>query len=129
MRTVNKDRESLKRIVESYGKEDVLKYVKHINEGVGRFDEMTMIDKDGTEDVEEIYYVCSADGDTASTKNPEEFEIWMQKRKFPSYGITGGYGPSSVGRKTWKPIAQARVRRTIVRTEVDDIPVPGRTIR
>jgi hypothetical protein len=32
MNTVNKDRETLKRLVESYGKQDVLKFVNHLNE-------------------------------------------------------------------------------------------------
>ncbi len=32
MNTVNRDRETLKRLVESYGKQDVLKFVKHLNE-------------------------------------------------------------------------------------------------
>ena len=32
MANVNKDRETLKRLVESYGKQDVLKYVNHLNE-------------------------------------------------------------------------------------------------
>lgn len=32
MKTIDKDRAELKRLVESYGKEDVLNYVKHLNE-------------------------------------------------------------------------------------------------
>lgn len=32
MSTLNKDRAELRRLVESYGKEDVIKYVNHINE-------------------------------------------------------------------------------------------------
>ena len=32
MNTVKQDRESLKRLVEAYGKEDVVKFIRHINE-------------------------------------------------------------------------------------------------
>ena len=32
MKTIDKDRNTLKRLVESYGKEDVVKFVKHIDE-------------------------------------------------------------------------------------------------
>lgn len=32
MNTVNRDRNTLRRLVESYGKEDVVKYVRHLNE-------------------------------------------------------------------------------------------------
>jgi hypothetical protein len=32
MKTIDKDRATLKRLVESYGKQDVLKFVKHLNE-------------------------------------------------------------------------------------------------
>lgn len=34
MRQIDKDRNILKRLVESYGKEDVLNYVNHLNEGL-----------------------------------------------------------------------------------------------
>ena len=34
MKQIDKDRASLKRLVEAYGKEDVVKFVKHLNEGV-----------------------------------------------------------------------------------------------
>lgn len=37
MSTVNRDRNELRRLVESYGKEDVLNYINHLDEGIGSF--------------------------------------------------------------------------------------------
>ena len=34
MTTLNRDRNTLKRLVESYGKKDVLNFVRHLNESV-----------------------------------------------------------------------------------------------
>lgn len=46
MANVNKDRETLKRLVESYGKQDVLKFVNHINE-MGYFNKSTRLPRPG----------------------------------------------------------------------------------
>ena len=39
MRTIKEDRATLQRLVESYGKADVVKFVKHINEDAKGYDE------------------------------------------------------------------------------------------
>lgn len=40
MANVNKDRATLKRLVESYGKQDVLKFINHLNENESLFDDI-----------------------------------------------------------------------------------------
>lgn len=46
MKQVDMDRETLKRLVESYGKQDVLKFVNHINE-MGYFNKSTRLPRPG----------------------------------------------------------------------------------
>ena len=55
MTTLNRDRNTLKRLVESYGKKDVLNFVRHLNES---FDEYDFLDYD---DCYEIFNGPAAD--------------------------------------------------------------------
>jgi len=68
MNTVNRDRETLKRLVESYGKQDVLKFVNHLNEGINEDDAITYIyDTVNNEQyiksqlVQDVYSYCKYD--------------------------------------------------------------------
>jgi hypothetical protein len=54
MRTIDKDRAELKRLVESYGKRDVLNYVNHLDEGIGSFMRRTFAGKSIEEQVKAI---------------------------------------------------------------------------
>ena len=69
MNTLNRDRNALKRLVESYGKKDVLNFVRHLNEGSEYIapNILICVDTSGSVDKEsydkylinDILYVCA----------------------------------------------------------------------
>ena len=71
MNTLNRDRNALKRLVESYGKKDVLNFVRHLNEGSEYIapNILICVDTSGSVDKEsydkylinDILYVCDID--------------------------------------------------------------------
>lgn len=119
MKAIDKDRATLKRLVESYGKEDVLKFINEGIEGDSLFPERLQLVP--SEKVETIYYVASEDGDVESTRDENEFNTWIERGQFRTTEIYDGIGPSSLGRKVWKDIAAAKVKTITTRVDVEDV--------
>lgn len=120
MKAIDKDRATLKRLVESYGKEDVLKF---ITEGMedSLFPERLQLVP--SEKVETIYYVADEAGNVEATRDEEEFNVWLERGKFKTTEIYDTIGPSSLGRKVWKNIAAAKVKTITTRIDVEDVEI------
>ena len=135
------DRKSLKRLVESYGKEDVLKYVKHINER--KKEERlpychwwdTIDDHINSPDHEteiEIHYFMYAEDGTCSMTWDENFlEQCINRGEFPitvevpAHSGFGGFGSDRDFVEKWIPLVgvKKKTETTTYKTEYEDIPI------
>ena len=118
MKQIDKDRAELKRLVESYGKKDVLKF---ITEGLGDSLFPARLQLVPSEKVETIYYVADEDGNVEATRDENEFNTWLERGQFRTTEIYDANGPSSLGRKAWKNIAAAKVKTITTRVDVEDV--------
>lgn len=118
MKQIDKDRAELKRLVESYGKKDVLKF---ITEGLGDSLFPARLQLVPSEKVETIYYVADEDGNTEATRDENEFNTWLERGQFRTTEIYDAIGPSSLGRKVWKNISAAKVKTITTRVDVEDV--------